>query len=212
MMLVPAGEFTMGRDAAENKEMPAHTVYLDAYYMDTYEVTYARYEVCMNAGACPTTHIRSGSDLPVNTNWFESEAYCKWRGARLPTEAEWEKAARGTDNRTYPWGEGIDCSYANYWKCKGGPTKVGSYEKGKSPYGIYDLAGNVAEWVADWFSETYYHNSLFSNPLGPQTGQEKVRRGGAWYFSEDSLRVSSRFGNDPSQSVDAFGFRCVRSP
>jgi formylglycine-generating enzyme required for sulfatase activity len=213
MRLVPAGEFTMGRDAAEAKEMPAHTVYVDSFYMDIYEVTNARYVAFLNAFARPTTGIRSGyPDFPVYTNWYDSQSYCEWRGARLPTEAEWEKAARGTDDRTYPWGEGIDCSYANYWKCQGGTTKVGSYEKGISPYGIYDLAGNVAEWVADWFSESYFQRSPFSNPLGPQTGETKVRRGGAWYFSEDSLRVSSRFGNDPNQGVDAFGFRCVRSP
>jgi formylglycine-generating enzyme required for sulfatase activity len=212
MVLVPAGEFTMGRSAAENKEMPAHKVYLDAFYMDIYEITNARYIAFLNAGARPTIGIRSGyPDFPVNTTWFESETYCKWRGARLPTEAEWEKAARGTDDRTYPWGESIDCSYANYWKCKGDTTKVGSYEKGKSPYGIYDMAGNLAEWVADWFSDTYYNNSPFTNPLGPQTGEQKVRRGGSWYFSEDSLRVSSRFGNDPNIGVDAFGFRCARS-
>jgi len=211
MALVAAGDFTMGRYAAENKEMPAHKVYLDAFYMDIYEITNARYIAFLNAGALPTIGIRSGyPDFPVNTTWLESDAYCKWRGARLPTEAEWEKAARGTDDRTYPWGEGIDCSYANYWKCKTDVTNVGSYEKGKSPYGIYDMAGNVAEWVADWFSDTYYYDSPFTNPLGPKTGEQKVRRGGSWYFSEDSLRVSSRFGNEPNVSVDAFGFRCVR--
>jgi len=213
MVLVPAGEFIMGRYAAENKEMPAHKVYLDAFYMDIYEITNARYIAFLNAGARPTIGIRSGyPDFPVNTTWYESDEYCKWRGARLPTEAEWEKAARGTDDRTYPWGEGIDCSYANYWKCRGSTTEVGSYEKGKSPYGIYDMAGNLAEWVADWFSDNYYNISPFANPLGPQTGDQKVRRGGSWYFSEDSLRVSSRFGNYPDMGVDAFGFRCARSP
>jgi eukaryotic-like serine/threonine-protein kinase len=162
MVLVPAGEFIMGSESGDDDEKPVHTVYLDAYYIDKYEVTNAAYKVCVDAGGCtPPMQTNSYSrssyydnsefdDYPViYVDWNRATDYCEWRDTSLPTETQWEKAARGTDGRTYPWGEGISCKQANYYSCVGDTRKVGSYESGKSPYGIYDLAGNVWEWVAD---------------------------------------------------------------
>ncbi len=175
MRLVPAGEFTMGSDADTSydeckkfrtdcspgwfaDEEPPHTIFLDGFYMDMYEVTSALYAACVDVGGCtPPQNTGSYADsdyfrnsvylhFPViYVDWNQANTYCQWRGARLPTEAEWEKAARGTDERTCPWGEGIDCSKANFGVCKVNTTAVGSYESGKSPYGMYDMAGNVWE-------------------------------------------------------------------
>lgn len=242
MRLVPAGEFTMGSKAedvlAECKKYtndcqlnwfedaePLHQVYLDAFYMDIYEVTNVTYRACVEAGAC-LPPIQSNSytrtayysdpefdEFPViYVDWNMAKTYCEWRGASLPTEAQWEKAARGTDGRTYPWGEGIDCSRANYiYPCKGETTKVGSYESGKSPFGMYDMAGNVWEWVADWYSDTYYQNSPSANPLGPDSGQYRVLRGGSWDYYGYGVRSAFRLRIDPAFSDNVAGFRCACS-
>jgi formylglycine-generating enzyme required for sulfatase activity len=222
MRLVPAGEFTMGSESDYSDAKPEHQVYLDTYYMDSYEVTNGLYADCVSVGGCYSPKERSQTrslyygaeqykDYPVvNITWNQASGYCQWRGARLPTEAEWEKAARGNDKRTYPWGEVLDDTFANYKT--GDTTKVGSYEKGISPYGVYDLMGNVWEWVADWYSETYYAESVFSNPLGPASGLFRVIRGGSWN-SHDSLgRTWVRSKRDPSYSFAYVGFRCVMTP
>jgi serine/threonine-protein kinase len=227
MRLVSVGEFTMGGETYDD-EKPIHDVYLDAFYMDTYEVTNARYQDCVNVGVCDPPK-QSGSythslyygnsqfdNYPViYVDWNMATTYCEWRGAQLPTEAEWEKAARGTDGRTYPWGEGISCSRANYYGgskfCVGDTSPVGSYESGKSPYGIYDMAGNVWEWVADWYSETYYQSSPFENPVGPGTGQYRALRGGSWDLYDSYVRSAFRRWNVPLYIGYNFGFRCSRS-
>jgi len=228
MVLVEAGNFSMGSGTGDSDEKPVHSVYLDAYYIDKFEVTNALYKDCVDARVC-NPPINSGSytrssyygnpqydKFPVvYVNWNMAKAYCEWRGARLPTEAQWEKAARGTDARVYPWGKAVDCQKANYQGgnngCAGGTNETGSYESGKSPYGAYDMAGNVWEWVADWYSETYYQTSLPSNPFGPDLGQSRVLRGGSWNRSEYESRASNRLKYGPDYNNFDIGFRCARS-
>lgn len=228
MVLIPAGEFAMGSNNGYNIEQPVHTVYLNSYYMDVYEVANTLYQACVTAGVCtPPFKIESYTrssyysnsqydNYPViNVDWNQAKTYCEWRGARLPTEAEWEKAARGIDGRTYPWGEGIDCSYANYDDCTKDTAPVGSYEKGKSPYGLYDMAGNVGEFVKDWYSENYYSNSPSRNPQGPASGQYKIVRGGGWGVPHEEALVRSSFRqwagptNISSFDDSSRGFRCA---
>jgi formylglycine-generating enzyme required for sulfatase activity len=256
LVLVSAGEFIMGSaDFEGTAEQPVHMVYLDAFYIDRYEVTNALYKDCVDAGACqPPQSIGSSTrsayygspdfdNYPViYVDWNMAKTYCEWRGGGLPTEAQWEKAGRGTDGRTYPWGEGIDCNRANYNKVisssgevgcpvelpslgsfvsyqpgslsiglgviTGDTTVVGSYERGRSPYGVYDMAGNVYEWVADWDSD--YQSSPASNPLGPDTGERRILRGGSYGDSEYNVRVTTRAGDDPRVASDFYGFRCAK--
>lgn len=232
MVLVPAGQFKMGSDRTDfPEETPAHTVYLDAFYIDKYEVTNAQYKACQDVGVCdPPASTLDGykqeyysdpslADYPVvNVDWNMANAYCQWRGARLPTEAEWEKAARGTDGRTYPWGEDIACSNANYYdsnkkdNCVGGTTSVGTYPDGASPYGAQDMAGNVWEWVADHYSKTYYADAPLENPQGPDSGQFRVMRSGGWNFDEQHVRTSYRAGIKPVEYYFYLGFRCAGEP
>lgn len=229
MVLVPAGEFTMGtNDKVEAGDaQPAHQVYVDAFYIDVYEVTNALYKTCVDAGACEPPHdaaseflsdqygISSYDNFPVmSVDWEQAQTFCQWRGGSLPTEAQWEKAARGDDSRTYPWGEGLDCSKANYDDfnhCQyHGITEVGRFESGKSPYGIYDLAGNLQEWIADWYDESYYANSPISNPTGAGSGQYRVVRGGSGFSHEYFVKSFVRGRIDPNLFFVDVGFRCVR--
>jgi formylglycine-generating enzyme required for sulfatase activity len=216
MVYVPAGEFTTGSNAS---------IYVDAFWIDKTEVTNAMYARCVQARQCSSPHsFRSNSrshyydgsafdDYPVIfVSWRDARNYCTWAGARLPTEAEWEKAARGTDSRLYPWGDDFPRSgdLLNFQSFD--TSRVGSYPDGASPYGALDMAGNVAEWVADWFSPSYYSNPpAESNPPGPGSGEYRVWRGGSWaHSSVEALRTSSRTGNLPSDYNAVIGFRCAR--
>ena len=241
LLYVPAGEFTMGSDADDaltecqkimsncqrdwfTDEEPPHSVILDALWIDQTEVTVRMYYICVEAGICkePTSKIsttRSSyyrnaefDNYPViYVDWNMAKTYCEWVDRRLPTEAEWEKAARGIDRRVYPWGDEIDETFANYSSNIGDTTAVGSYENGKSFYGAYDMAGNVWEWVSDWYSETYYASSPTSNPLGPDSGQYRVLRGGSWGLNVNGVRSSNRQGFPPHLTQVIIGFRCAMS-
>jgi formylglycine-generating enzyme required for sulfatase activity len=217
MVYVPEGEFIMGSDERSD-EQPEHIVYLDAFYIDKTEVTNAQYRKCVEAGACYkpfNTIYYDKADYAqhpmVYVGWNDADAYCGWAGKRLPTEAEWEKAARGTDGRTYPWGEGIDCDHAQYSECGERTVPVGSKPKGVSPYGALDMAGNVYEWVADWYEEDYYSQSPGRNPPGPDSGKGPVLRGGAWGVEANYVRCATRrFRYYPDTRSDYVGFRCAR--
>ena len=229
MRLVPAGEFTMGSDADDDHRNNAHRVYLDAFYMDRYEVSNARYEACVTAGVCAPPHETKSDYRPgyygdprydnfpvIYVDWDMAVTYCgAWRGARLPSEAEWEKAARGTDGRTYPWGEGISCDRANYdgdvdydLYCTGETSEVGAYESGQSPYGLYDMAGNVFEWVSS-LNKTYPYDAADGRE-NPASRDSRVIRGGAWSEEANDLQVFYRSWIGPEYSEGVLGFRCAR--
>ena len=241
MVYVPAGEFIMGSDDGADDEKPARSVGLDAYWIDQFEITNEMYKKCVEAGKCspPDYDLARewiyGELIPLvkqdiffytdlefrnypvsNITWDDAAAYCAWTGRRLPTEAEWEKAARGTDGRTYPWGEKIDCTKANVYafpadkKCAYTPTRVGSYEKGVSPFGAYDMAGNVMEFVSDFY---YVEPPEGLAPLGSFLEAYRVLKGGSWLTPGYATRSANReswnvfFGNLEQQL--AIGFRCA---
>jgi len=216
MVYVPAGDFTMGSNDYDS-EKPPHTVYLDAFWIDKFEVTNALYKKCVDVGKCSAPSERKFynaqyDNYPViYVSWNDANAFCAWAGKRLPTEAEWEKSARGTDGRVYPWGSAFDKNLVNSFEGgKGDTTTVGSYPGGVSPYGAMDMAGNVWEWVADWYDEKYYSNSPRNNPKGPSSGQYRVLRGGSWVGLQKGVRASVRFLNLPDDRSSGVGFRCAQ--
>jgi formylglycine-generating enzyme required for sulfatase activity len=234
MVLIPAGSFQMGSEEGESDEKPVHTVYISQFWMDKYEVTNGEYKKCVDAGSCRApisveSYTRSSyygdsryENYPViNVDWSQAKAYCEWKGGRLPTEAEWEYAARGgLKSVKYPNGDNINCGDANYCRssvcdeCKGYGDKdddthpVGSYEA--NGYGLYDMAGNIWEWVSDWNDSNYYKSRPPRDPQGPTNGEYRVVRGGSWADDSDSLRVSYRRSLDPTGGGSIIGFRCAR--
>jgi formylglycine-generating enzyme required for sulfatase activity len=232
---VPGGEFDMGADdanAAED-EKPKHKVTLDTFLIGKHEVTNAQYQMFVKAtghrspeNCCdPKYNIWKGNEplggtdeLPViNVSWDDAVAFCKWTGSRLPTEAEWEKAARGTDGRTYPWGnEPPSGNRANYsfdpvsmWDGPASLAKKDQYEYGRSPFGAFEMAGNVWEWVQDWYDENYYKGSPAKNPKGPDKGEARVIRGASWRNTADMLRAANRNKHAPTERRVYIGFRCA---
>lgn len=224
MVFVPAGEFTMGSPASipfhsyshmdvPLDEHPQHVIYLDAFWIDKHEVTNAQYKKCVDDGGCkpPSAKIALGyNNFPFGSaSWEEANLYCQWTGKRLSTEAEWEKAARGTDGRIWPWGNSFDENRLNYWGSdRDDLTPVDYFLSGASPYGALNMAGNVGEWVADWYDRSYYTNSPPSNPKGPSAGNEKVWRGGGFNNVFTDARAASRFHRNPSKP--SLGFRCTQ--
>jgi serine/threonine-protein kinase len=275
MVLVPAGEFVMGiapdeiasllrrnlkaKGALLKDETPSHRVFLDAFYIDTHEVTNARFRQFVQATGYRTQAEREGGGMirtgaktwaqvsdanwrsptgqgsgiagleahpVVQMSWHDAKAYCSWAGKRLPTEAQWEKAARGTDGRLYPWGNQSDGVRVNFcdrncafeWKDDsvddgyGSTAPVGSYEAGKSPYGAYDMAGNVWEWVSDRYNAGYYQSSPARNPQGPASGAQVGLRGGSWLYGALAFRATVRSGVPPDRRNNNIGLRCVQAP
>lgn len=219
MVLVPAGELDMGcgpdiASSCNAEELPEHRVALDAFWIDRTEVTQSAYARCVRAGVCkvPVSGFdpeRQPQHPVVYVNWQHARTYCQWRGRRLPTEAEWEKAARGTDGRAFPWGnEAATCALAYYTRCEEPFPAVGSRPAGKSPFGALDMAGSVEEWVADWYGGDTYAKSPPRDPRGPEMGTQRVLRGGA--YDPWHIRATARSFMFPDEVDAVVGFRCAR--
>ena len=221
MVLVPAGEFTMGSDEGDDDEQPVHRVVLDHFYLDTFEVTNGRFAKFVAAiqseppwGFADQMTPVVDAERPVRwVNWLEATGYCLWAGKRLPTEAEWEKAARGPDGRPYPWGnEPPTPAHAVFGLKEGDETvaSIGNRHQGRSPYGVHDLAGNLYEWVSDWYDDAFYASAPTHNPRGPGAGTVKGQRGGSYINSPYRLRAAFRTKGDPAEHDPHVGFRCAQ--
>lgn len=223
MILIPAGEFVMGSEEGGFDEKPARRVYVDAFEVNQYEITQFAYAEFVRATGhrSPLSrylkNIESFNDQNqpvVYVTWEDAGAFCRWRGGRLPTEAEWEKAAKGADASAWPWGSEPKPTFANFLGADDQShytSVVGSFEQDKSPYKVYDMAGNVREWVQDWYDEHYYRHAPNRNPNGPDQGDMKALRGGSWNDSAVSGRTSSRMKMFPDYRDTTVGFRCARS-
>lgn len=222
MVLIPAGEFAMGSDLGQEDEQPVHRVSVKAFYLDVYETTVSRYAEFL-ASQKPDAPFKwneatagAHENKPaVGVNWYDARDYCRWVGKRLPTEAEWEIAARGTEGRIYPWGSAHPTrGHANAgetrWRGYNTLSNVGRFELGKTPEGVYDLSGNLWEWVADWYDPTYYQFSVRDNPKGPSAGPLRALRGGAWNNDSKAIRSSNRAGYAPDARRNDVGFRCAQ--
>lgn len=262
MAFIPPGEFTMGSpegDSGFSDEHPERRVHLNGYRIDRFEVTNQAYAAFVQAtGHRPPENSNQAATIwannqpipgieqhpVVNVSWLDADAYCRWKGKRLPTEAEWEKAARGANGRRYPWGNEWDFTMANsasYWAqrtvefasgadwdafwvngdgarlAKGQGIRgevltmpVGSFPLSVSPYGLFDMAGNAAEWVQDWYDPNYYRNAPLSDPPGPSRGAIKAMRGGSWLKPAASLRTSDRDWGTMDSRPSGTGFRCAQ--
>jgi len=228
LVLIPEGEFFMGCEVGFPAERPVHRVFTDAFYLSKYPVTNAQYKQfvdetgyrvpCLddrrmqfdNWDQAERTYPLGRAQHPVVlVSWRDAVAYCEWAGGRLPTEAEWEKAARGgLEGKLYPWGDEIDPTLANYDN-RAGTTPVGAYLA--NGYGLYDMAGNVWEWVTDWYDAKYYSQAPAQSPQGPENGTVRVLRGGAWLLFPQFCRVAYRFRNSPDFRFNLISFRLARS-
>jgi len=225
MVLIPEGPFQMGSPASSGDldEMPQHAVYLPAFYIDLKEITQAKFSKFSEATQYPKPVVPvfqeelsliTKPELPVvAVSWNAAKDYCQWAEKRLPTEAEWEKAAGGDQSFRWPWGNDFVEKAANLAGEEDGYKFLappGRFESGRSPYGLYDMAGNAAEWVADWYDADYYKTAPFKVPKGPETGKFRVYRGGSWNDSSVNARVAKRFMAAPHQTSAVIGFRCAK--
>jgi formylglycine-generating enzyme required for sulfatase activity len=235
MVFVPEGPFSLGSVNGDPDEKPVVEIYLKSFYIDQFEVSNASYKECVDQGICTLPRQNNSrmrleyygapefANYPVlYVSWNDAATYCEWRGARLPSEAEWEKAARGPDGWLYPWGNVFEEGRANYCGgsefCPGDPddgyqdtAPVDAFARGLSPYGAYQMAGNVNEWVADWYDKNYYRSleEGAENPLGPEQGQERGIRGGSFGLNTEKIRTTNRGSAIPSQTSEYDGFRCA---
>lgn len=223
MITIPKGEFIMGSLEGAIDEKPRRTVSLEAYQINQYEVTqfdYAEFVKATRHRSPLSRYVKNIQSFNhpnqpvVYVTWEDADGYCRWRGERLPTEAEWEKAARGLQGATWPWPGELNPVFANFIgkEDKNNYTAiVGSYEKDKSPFGLYDMSGNVREWVQDWYEEQYYQRAPSQNPKGPDTGDMKAMRGSSWNDSPLTGRTTSRMKMFPDYRDTTVGFRCAKS-
>jgi formylglycine-generating enzyme required for sulfatase activity len=225
----PSQEFWMGNKKGEGRsdEEPRHKVFLDGFYIDKFETTGEDFEKFLEQfpKEAPTVtgwfgrKVRPDMETApvIGLTWKRCQKYCQWKGKRIPTEAEWERAATGIEERRYPWGNQLPSQKrANFKKCcfiKKGEIldPVGSYELGKTPEGVYEMAGNIAEWVFDWYDKDFYEKSPYSNPKGPKSGKYHVIRGGAWNSLPGYLRSRARYGFNDGQDFYGIGCRCART-
>ena len=242
MVLIPEGVFTMGykinnkNEWGDTDEEPVHKVFLKSYYIDRLEVSASQFSNFLNLNLKKASlYFQTGSGVtikkvgrlyspraglnnyPANrVSWYGADAYCRWVNKRLPTEAEWEKSARGIDGRIFPWGDEFPTNDRVTFRRKF--NKIGfkvlemvdSMPNGRSPYGVHHMAGNAWEWVSDWYEDIYYEKSPFENPKGPDSGVSKVLRGGNWYYKAYYMRTTYRFNEKPGVFKNWQGFRCAK--
>ncbi|CCQ91770.1 conserved hypothetical protein [Nitrospina gracilis 3/211] len=224
MVLVPEGVFSRGSLEGDFDEKPPQEVYLDAFYVDKYEVSVEAYNKFRKAANYvePSVPFFEGEHellkhpnvAQVGVSWYDAVNYCTWAGKRLLTEAEWEKAARGTHGLVYPWGNEMLPRRANIHGTADDYqylAPIGSFPMGRSVYGVYDMAGNVSEWVEDWYDQFYYQEAPMMNPTGAENKKNRVFRGGSWDSTKVDVRASKRYAATPGRKDSVVGFRCGKS-
>jgi len=242
MVLIPEGIFTMGynidnkNEWGDTDEEPVHKVFLKSYYIDRYEVSASQFSKFLNLHQDKAPfYFQTGLGVTIEkidnlfsprvglnnyvanrVSWYGADAYCQWVSKRLPTEAEWEKASRGTDGRIFPWGNEFPTNERATFRRKfdilgfKALEQVNSMSSGQSPYGVHHMAGNAWEWVSDWYKDIYYEDSPYTNPKGPESGITKVLRGGNWYYKAYYMRTTYRFNEKPDVFKNWQGFRCAK--